>query len=138
MTELRENPQDLVIVTTIRVLLIVLACAWGCYMLLVCRTQQFGMHVGSALLACGLFVLPAAALLGFRRNWKKWFLSALLICGVCLIVSETVAGIEEHLFKSRVESASITHKAVSQKRWWPCGHHGIYFEPESQKFGAHD
>jgi len=142
------------------------ALAWGAYWVTLFRTCEYGgfaefrdletFSLVSRVLVLVVFVVPAALVLGFRRDPVRWMLTVALVCFMSLFTAEAWAGAEEALWRRRAPhvegpESSVIHamqvgrdpfhpgfETVSTARWWPFQHHCLWYHPESGQFGGHD
>ncbi len=129
-----------VLIQVVRVALVGAALVWGCWILLVVRTQGWGSvrSVVWTVMLAALFVLPSALIVCLNGRWRRMVAGALIICLVSIVVCEGIATFEEYLFRRQCASMPEIQETVFKNRWWPFGHHFIYYDPSTKTFAGGD
>lgn len=112
------------------------------YLAISIRTASYGMTpLMHWPFVAGLFMLfstvCAIPLLVAGFTIRKSF--GIVVCiGIAIfVVSESVAGVEEYMFRRHCRNSHIT-ETVFQERWWPFHHHYLGYNPTTQRFFGGD
>jgi len=117
-------------------------CCGLLYLTTAIRTMSYGMSpMRSWPLILGMYTMFSTVcaipllLAGFRMR---------VCCGVVLsvgilvfIMSESIAGVEEHVFRRQCQQSQVT-ETIFQERWWPFRHHYLGYNPTTQQFFGGD
>jgi len=112
------------------------------YLAISIRTSSYGMTplkqwpvlVGLFTLFSPVCIIPLlVAGVPVRKN-----LGMVIGVGIAVFtVSESVAGVEEYIFRKHCRNSRIT-ATIFQERWWPCRHHYLGYNPTTQGFFGGD